>query len=250
MTEQERAARTHALVRTSPKGTLFIGTCTQCGTKDLPMRAALEPCPNQRALTRDGALLEVLGEAMRDADIYKDDDMAAVGRALMAAIKRETTDQSGPLFGWHPADCPSEVVGDLVEMLLQARTITDDMVETACAAYTTEYCGGEAEWPDGWNPARADDHRAAIRPGDRLPAGVVLPEEPTEALLSEFGKRRGWGLSYKCPFYSDDDDEEQCWQVTEVRGSVNDREWYVLGKGETPADAIRAAIAAAKETTR
>lgn len=100
---------------------------------------------------------------MRDADGYDDDDMAAVGRALMAAIERETADRNGPLFGWHPVDCPSEVVGDLVGMLLQARTITDDMVETACAAYAAEYCGGETEWPDGWNPVRADDHRAAIR---------------------------------------------------------------------------------------
>jgi len=49
------------------------------------------------------------------------------------------------------------------DMAAVGHTITDDMVETACAAYTTEYCGGEAEWPDGWNPARADDHRAAIR---------------------------------------------------------------------------------------
>lgn len=82
------------------------------------------------------------------------------------------------------------------------------------------------------------------------PGFVVVPEEPTDDLLAEFGKRRGWTLSYKCPVYADDEDEEQCWQVLEVRGGVNDREWYVLGKGETPADAIRAAIAAVKETTR
>jgi len=68
MTDHERAAaladesRTHALVRTSPKGALFLGTCIQCGTKDMPMLAALEPCPNQRGLTQDAALLEVLEE--------------------------------------------------------------------------------------------------------------------------------------------------------------------------------------------
>jgi len=38
---------------------------------------------------------------------YTDEDMAAVGRALMAAIT-----QYAPK-GWSPADCPSELVGDL-----------------------------------------------------------------------------------------------------------------------------------------
>ena len=68
MTDQERAgaladeSRTHALIRTSPSGALFLGTCIQCGMKDLPMRAALEPCPNPRGLTSGAALLEVMGE--------------------------------------------------------------------------------------------------------------------------------------------------------------------------------------------
>lgn len=55
-------SRTHALVRTSPKGALFLGACIQCGMKNLPMRAALEPCLNQRWLTSGAALLEVMGE--------------------------------------------------------------------------------------------------------------------------------------------------------------------------------------------
>ena len=38
---------------------------------------------------------------------YTDEDMAAVGRALMSAIT-----QYAPK-GWSPADCPSEIVGDL-----------------------------------------------------------------------------------------------------------------------------------------
>lgn len=42
-------------------------------------------------------------------------DMANVGRALMTAI----ADNAGspPLMGWHPADCPSEIVSDLLNML-------------------------------------------------------------------------------------------------------------------------------------
>ena len=40
-------------------------------------------------------------------DEYTDEDMAAVGRATMAAIKAHAN------IGWAPADCPSEIVGDL-----------------------------------------------------------------------------------------------------------------------------------------
>ncbi|MDR6144977.1 hypothetical protein QE363_000770 [Sphingomonas sp. SORGH_AS870] len=42
-------------------------------------------------------------------------DMANIGRALMTAI----ADNAGcpPLIGWHPADCPSEIVVDLLNMM-------------------------------------------------------------------------------------------------------------------------------------
>jgi hypothetical protein len=41
------------------------------------------------------------------ADALTETDMAMVGRALMNAIKVHAHD------GWAPADCPSEIVGDL-----------------------------------------------------------------------------------------------------------------------------------------
>ncbi len=73
---------------------------------------------------------------------------------------------------------------------------------------------------------------------------VICPREPTEPdILADFGKHKGWTLNYKCPFFADDDDTEQCWQVLEEFGGINDREWRVKGKGDTPADAIRAALA-------
>lgn len=36
---------THGLERTSPKGGPFLGRCVYCGVENLPMSAALEPCP-------------------------------------------------------------------------------------------------------------------------------------------------------------------------------------------------------------
>ena len=44
---------------------------------------------------------------MTETTEYTDDDMAAVGRATMAAIKAHAN------IGWSPADCPSEIIGDL-----------------------------------------------------------------------------------------------------------------------------------------
>jgi hypothetical protein len=51
---------THALERTSPKGGPFLGTCCLCGATNLPMRAALEPCPNPRGVTSDEALMQAI----------------------------------------------------------------------------------------------------------------------------------------------------------------------------------------------
>jgi len=49
-----------------------------------------------------------------DAEAARD-DMANVGRALMEALR----DHAGSphLKGWAPADCPSEIVGDMLNML-------------------------------------------------------------------------------------------------------------------------------------
>lgn len=53
--------------------------------------------------------------AQDEREAFTDDDMAAVGRALMAAVEAHAPDD------WHPADCPSEIVGDLRNMLDEAR---------------------------------------------------------------------------------------------------------------------------------
>ena len=58
-------SRRHALRRTSPKGTPFVGTCIQCGKVGLTTKDMQEECPNIRGLTEDEALLEVL-DAPRD----------------------------------------------------------------------------------------------------------------------------------------------------------------------------------------
>lgn len=46
---------------------------------------------------------------------FSDEDMADLGRALMKAIDIHVPG------GWHPAECPSEIVGDLVGELGELR---------------------------------------------------------------------------------------------------------------------------------
>jgi hypothetical protein len=55
-------------------------------------------------------------------------------------------------------------------------------------------------------------------------------------LLAEFGKHPGWELS------SGYDEDDAFWQVHRINGGVNDREWTLIGKGDTPSDAILAAL--------
>jgi hypothetical protein len=51
---------THYVVRTSPKGGPFVGTCTRCGADGLTMKDALKPCPNPAGRTKSESLLDVL----------------------------------------------------------------------------------------------------------------------------------------------------------------------------------------------
>lgn len=52
----------HVLERTSPKGPgqKFIGVCTRCGEKDLPMSAVHQECANIRGVSDDDALVEAI----------------------------------------------------------------------------------------------------------------------------------------------------------------------------------------------
>lgn len=58
--ENEPEARTHALIRTSPKGTPFVGACSLCGKEGLKFEDAHSYCENPRGFTQGDSLLKVL----------------------------------------------------------------------------------------------------------------------------------------------------------------------------------------------
>ncbi|WP_295169809.1 hypothetical protein [uncultured Brevundimonas sp.] len=57
--------------------------------------------------------------------------------------------------------------------------------------------------------------------------------------LAKFGQHTNWELSHG---YPDGEEEDGCWLVHSVNGGRSDREWTLIGRGETPDDAIRAAL--------
>ena len=63
-----------------------------------------------------------------------------------------------------------------------------------------------------------------------------LSQQPqAEGLLDEFAKHTNWELSF-------DGWDEAVWQVHQVNGGRNDREWSCIATGDTPHDAISAAL--------
>jgi hypothetical protein len=59
-----------------------------------------------------------------------------------------------------------------------------------------------------------------------------------------FSDQHRLSLDHYSPTYGDDDDQSVEWRVTQESGSINDREFDVIGRGPTVADAIAAARAA------
>jgi hypothetical protein len=50
----------HAIERTSPKGTRFVGTCWQCGRTGLSMDAVREECDNPAGMTQNESLFRAI----------------------------------------------------------------------------------------------------------------------------------------------------------------------------------------------
>lgn len=59
-----------------------------------------------------------------------------------------------------------------------------------------------------------------------------------ESALNWLDEHKNLELHHYSPVYADDDDDTVEWRVTRVSGSINDREWDTVGRGETPLAAI------------
>ena len=68
---------------------------------------------------------------------------------------------------------------------------------------------------------------------------TVTQAEPD--VLFQFGQHKNWELDFG---EIDNDSSDCCWRVHRVNGGYNDPEWTLIGQGETPLEAIEAALAA------
>lgn len=75
-----------------------------------------------------------------------------------------------------------------------------------------------------------------------LASASAVPSEAADDLAWLSDQRR-LTLDHYSPMYGDDDDQSFEWRVTREGGSINDREWEIVGRGETAAEAIAAARA-------
>lgn len=148
---------------------------------------------------------------MSSSNDYGDDDMAAVGRSLMAAVETATADRDGPLFGWHPAQCPSEVVGDLIGMALESRRLAEtedrpagDLREVVRDAIC-KFNGDKTNSGYSMSPIYEEERDCADAILSAIAASgyAAVPREPTEEMV-EAAERAAW----KHIYIGEDSDEE------------------------------------------
>lgn len=68
-------------------------------------------------------------------------------------------------------------------------------------------------------------------------AAINIHLDLTKDLLW-FDEQRRLSIEYYSPMYGDDDDQDREWRVYEESGSINDREWDIVGRGQTVVEAI------------
>lgn len=83
---------------------------------------------------------------------------------------------------------------------------------------------------------------------DRLVSALTRPVEQavTAGLLAEMSKHLNWELDWGS-LDASDETSECAWRVHARSGGRNDREWTLLGAGDTPAAALTAALAQKEE---
>ena len=59
----------HLLLRTSPKGQPFVGTCQLCGLTGLPMRAMEDECENLAGASEGDALEAALNPSVLSPEV-------------------------------------------------------------------------------------------------------------------------------------------------------------------------------------
>jgi len=85
-----------------------------------------------------------------------------------------------------------------------------------------------------------DGYRATL---SSSPMDAVKAAVEAERALAWLAENKRCELFFNGPVYADDSEPEE-WRVSRHNGSINDREWEIVGRGKTPLAAINEASAA------
>ncbi|ALJ08273.1 hypothetical protein JL11_07900 [Brevundimonas sp. DS20] len=186
---------------------------------------------------RDGKPCGCIIEAGCEARGYHDAGYAADG-FLDAA-----TDDVVRLVSAHPSPPPASAEARIAELERER----DDADRRAGAAERqledkTDSIVKRRQWLSRAKAERGYHDNTSF---DRVWADTCAAADRAQAAearadrLAKFGRHINWELSF-C--YLDDESEPGCWAVHSVNGGRNDREWTLIGRGDTPDDAIQAAL--------
>lgn len=122
-----------------------------------------------------------------------------------------------------PARAEAQDEGAAGERLL---AFADDVAAMSVAIAVSNYTG-----------ALADDIRSVL--ARTHPSPPPAADADRVRAWDAFAANINWELSHG---YPDGEEEDGCWMVHSANGGRNDREWTLIGRGETPLDAALAAL--------
>lgn len=228
----------------------------------------LRPCPfcSRRLIMKDPVLRKWVHplETQADVDCAGSAIEVSDNPVRIAAWNRRSSDEQAEVVGW-PIDTEDQVEAlakecgwnnrrymtpkDYAIWCSQMRqfaklasppavAMTDQAVEAACKAFY-----GEAAWQFPRGIISKPSSIIAMRRA--LTAALAVGDEGIRPdLLAEMAKHPGWSIERGYKDRGGDEDDPYGWCVHEVRGGRNDREWDLIGFGETPHEALSAAVTA------
>jgi hypothetical protein len=172
----------------------------------------------------------------------------AASSSAIAAWNRRSSDEQAEVVGWmHPVWIGRLANGEISQPVLRPTNEGRSDLIPLYASPPAVAAGGVTDqmvdlaWRrlNGAKYITPDDVRAALSASLAVGDEGIRPD-----LLAEMAKHPGWSIERGYRDRGDDEGGPYGWCVYEVRGGRSDLEWDLIGFGETPHEALSAAVAA------
>jgi hypothetical protein len=197
--------------------------------------------------------VDALAQEIRRVDGDNSMGAGALAEAIVAFVSRSSSDEQAEVVGWRARRWGSSkwelfaydprslkqfsffepVYASPPAVAAGGVTVTDAMVEDALREWL--------DWPQGQGMF---GHPQLVRMRAALSAALAVGDEGIlPDLLAEMAKHPGWSIERGYRDRGDDEGGPYGWCVYDVRGGRSDLEWDLIGFGETPHEALSAAVA-------